>query len=115
LSAIRDRHFADTSKKYGPFRVALLPIGAYLPRWAFERQHMGPKEAIQAALDLRAMTSIAMHFDTFQLADEAFLEAPLELQHLLRVSRFRGEPTRSSSCLSQVSRSFWSEDQGSQS
>jgi L-ascorbate metabolism protein UlaG (beta-lactamase superfamily) len=86
-------HFAEARKRYGPFRAALLPIGAYLPRWFMQQQHIGPKEAIDAALDLHATTSIAMHFDTFNLADESYLEAPRDLLHEMRVRHARGLPT----------------------
>lgn len=76
-------HFREVSERLGPMRVALLPIGAYLPRWFMHRQHIAPKEAIAAAKTLRAQTAIAMHFDTFNLADEAFEQAPRELSWLL--------------------------------
>ncbi|MCC6807391.1 MAG: MBL fold metallo-hydrolase [Deltaproteobacteria bacterium] len=80
-------HFSAVREKLGPMRAALLPIGAYLPRWFMYRQHISPKEAIAAAKILGADTAIAMHFDTFNLADEAFEQAPRELRYALETTR----------------------------
>lgn len=67
-------HFADSGAAFGPFRLALLPIGAYKPRWLTEYQHTSPEDAVQAHLDLAALRSIAVHFGTFQLSEEAQIE-----------------------------------------
>jgi L-ascorbate metabolism protein UlaG (beta-lactamase superfamily) len=64
------RHFAQIREKFGPPHVALLPIGAYEPRWFMSRVHMAPDEAVMAHEILAAKTSIAIHHGTFQLADE---------------------------------------------
>ena len=63
-------HFAWIRDRFGPPRVALLPIGAYEPRWFMSPIHMDPDEAIEAHRILGARTSIAIHHGTFQLADE---------------------------------------------
>jgi L-ascorbate metabolism protein UlaG (beta-lactamase superfamily) len=63
-------HFAAISERFGPPRLALLPIGAYQPRWFMQSIHMGPEDAIKAHRILGAETSIAMHHGTFQLGDE---------------------------------------------
>jgi L-ascorbate metabolism protein UlaG (beta-lactamase superfamily) len=63
-------HFADIREKFGPPHLALLPIGAYEPRWFMSPVHMGPGEAVRAHEILAARTSIAIHHGTFQLADE---------------------------------------------
>jgi L-ascorbate metabolism protein UlaG (beta-lactamase superfamily) len=60
----------------GPPALALLPIGAYEPRWFMAGAHMNPDEAVQAHLALGAVTSVGMHFGTFQLTDEA-IDAPI--------------------------------------
>ncbi|HXN46606.1 MAG TPA: MBL fold metallo-hydrolase [Bryobacteraceae bacterium] len=64
-------HFAQIREKFGPPRLALLPIGAYEPRWFMSRVHMGPDEALRAHEILGAQTSVAIHHGTFQLTDEA--------------------------------------------
>ena len=68
-------HFAQIREKFGPPRLALLPIGAYEPRWFMSPVHMCPDEAARAHRILGAETSIAIHHGTFQLTDEG-LETP---------------------------------------
>jgi len=63
-------HFAEIREKFGAPHVALLPIGAYEPRWFMSPVHMTPEEAVRAHEILGAKTSIAIHHGTFQLADE---------------------------------------------
>ena len=70
-------HFAWIRERFGPPRLALLPIGAYEPRWFMSPVHMDPEEAVRAQEILGARTSIAIHHGTFQLADDA-LDAPAE-------------------------------------
>jgi L-ascorbate metabolism protein UlaG (beta-lactamase superfamily) len=67
-------HFKRTRDQTGPMDLALLPIGAYEPRWFMKDIHMNPAEAVQAHLDLEAKQSIGMHFGTFQLTTEGFDE-----------------------------------------
>ncbi|HYW44290.1 MAG TPA: MBL fold metallo-hydrolase [Bryobacteraceae bacterium] len=63
-------HFAQIREKFGSPHLALLPIGAYEPRWFMSPVHMAPDEAVRAHEILAAKTSIAIHHGTFQLADE---------------------------------------------
>ena len=69
-------HWAEIQARLGAPDVALLPIGAYEPRWFMAPVHMNPAEAVQAHLALGARHSVGMHFGTFQLTDEA-IDAPL--------------------------------------
>ena len=69
--------FRAIRERLGAPDLALLPIGAYEPRWFMAAQHMNPEEAVLAHLDLGARLSVAMHFGTFQLTDEA-IDAPVE-------------------------------------
>jgi L-ascorbate metabolism protein UlaG (beta-lactamase superfamily) len=62
--------FKDIRARLGPIHLALLPIGAYEPRWFMQAVHMNPAEAVQAHLDLEAEQSVAMHFGTIQLTNE---------------------------------------------
>lgn len=69
------RHFGQIREKFGSPRLALLPIGAYEPRWFMSPVHMAPEEAVRAHEILAAQTSIAIHHGTFQLSDES-IDAP---------------------------------------
>ena len=66
--------FKELYDRTGAVDLALLPIGAYEPRWFMQAIHMNPAEAVQAHLDLRASASVAMHFGTFQLTPEGIDE-----------------------------------------
>ena len=63
-------HFGWIREKFGSPHLALLPIGAYEPRWFMSPVHMAPDEAVRAHEILAAGISIATHHGTFQLADE---------------------------------------------
>jgi L-ascorbate metabolism protein UlaG (beta-lactamase superfamily) len=69
-------HFAEIHRHFPRIDLALLPVGAYEPRWFMRQNHMNPEEAVRAHLDLGARRSLGMHFGTFQLTDEA-IDAPL--------------------------------------
>jgi L-ascorbate metabolism protein UlaG (beta-lactamase superfamily) len=69
-------HWGDIRSRLGVPDVALLPIGAYEPRWFMAAVHMDPAEAVDAHLALGARRSVGMHFGTFQLTDEA-IDAPV--------------------------------------
>ncbi len=71
--------FAEYARRFGPIDAALLPIGAYEPRWFMDFQHMDPAQALQAFRDLGARTLFPMHWGTFELTDEPPDEAPREL------------------------------------
>jgi L-ascorbate metabolism protein UlaG (beta-lactamase superfamily) len=71
-------HFAQIREKFGSPHLALLPIGAYEPRWFMSPVHMAPDEAVRAHEILAAKTSIAIHHGTFQLTDES-LDTPRDL------------------------------------
>jgi L-ascorbate metabolism protein UlaG (beta-lactamase superfamily) len=68
--------FPDIRARLGPIDLALLPIGAYEPRWFMRSVHMNPAEAVQAHLELGSPETVAMHFGTFQLTNEA-IDEPL--------------------------------------
>jgi N-acyl-phosphatidylethanolamine-hydrolysing phospholipase D len=76
--------FAEYGRRFGPIDVAMLPIGAYAPRWFMRWQHMNPAEAVQAHIDLRAKTTLAMHWGTFDLTDEPADLPPHELAERVR-------------------------------
>ena len=73
------QHFKAIGEKFGPFDLALIPIGAYEPRWFMGPQHVDPTEAVQIHQDLRAKLSIGVHWGTFQLTDEPLDQAVRDL------------------------------------
>ena len=88
------RFFPDVGSRLGPFDLALIPIGAYEPRWFMQAVHMNPDEAVRAHVELGGPPSIGMHFGTFQLTTEGIDEPLRALEAALRErdippSRFR--------------------------
>jgi N-acyl-phosphatidylethanolamine-hydrolysing phospholipase D len=71
--------FAEYGRRFGPLDAALLPIGAYEPRWFMRYQHIDPAEAVKAAQALRARELVGMHWGTFVLTDEPLDEPPRAL------------------------------------
>jgi N-acyl-phosphatidylethanolamine-hydrolysing phospholipase D len=82
---IRER-LADrqSSAAGGGFDVALLPVGAYEPRWFMQDQHVDPAQAVQIHRDLKAKRSIGVHWGTFGLTDEPLDEPPQRLAQARR-------------------------------
>ena len=81
------RHFALIRERLGAPDLALLPIGAYEPRWFMRAQHMNPEDAVQAHRTLASHRSVAMHFGTFQLTDESIDQPVIDLAAALNSRR----------------------------
>jgi L-ascorbate metabolism protein UlaG (beta-lactamase superfamily) len=86
---LRVYHSGDTAwfdgfkligERCGEIHSAMLPIGAYAPRWFMQRQHMDPGDAVRAFGALGARDFVAMHWGTFKLTDEPLFEPPLLLR-----------------------------------
>jgi L-ascorbate metabolism protein UlaG (beta-lactamase superfamily) len=73
------KHFREIGKRIGRADIALLPIGAYEPRWFMGPQHMNPEDAVRAHLDLGARLSIGTHFGCFRLTDEGIDDPVIDL------------------------------------
>jgi N-acyl-phosphatidylethanolamine-hydrolysing phospholipase D len=82
------RDFADIRERFaerqqpgqgGGFDIALIPIGAYEPRWFMSNQHVNVEEALKIHADLGAKRSLGVHWGTFELTDEALDEPPRQL------------------------------------
>jgi L-ascorbate metabolism protein UlaG (beta-lactamase superfamily) len=69
--------FASIGARYPGIDVAMLPIGAYSPRWFMGNMHVDPEEAVQAGCDVGARVMVPMHWGTFRLSREPALE-PIE-------------------------------------
>jgi len=70
-------YFRQVQEKYGNFRLTMLPIGDYDPRWFMAYGHMNPEEAIEAWNILGQPFMLPTHFQAFQLADTGYGK-PLE-------------------------------------
>ena len=77
-----EEHFKVIKARLGAPDVALLPIGAWSPRWFMKYFHMDPADALLAHKDLEARTSIGMHFGTFQLTDEGYYDSQEMMKEL---------------------------------
>ena len=82
------RDFTDTAKHYaqrqtealgGGFDLALVPVGAYEPRWFMSQQHVNPMESVRIHQDVGAKRSIGVHWGTFALTDELLDQPPRDL------------------------------------
>jgi L-ascorbate metabolism protein UlaG (beta-lactamase superfamily) len=69
--------------KHGGFRLAILPIGAYEPRWFMAPQHQNPEEAVQGMMLCNAAHAAGCHWGTFHLTDEPIGEPPTKLAEAL--------------------------------
>jgi L-ascorbate metabolism protein UlaG (beta-lactamase superfamily) len=67
-------HFQLIHDRFPNLRLALLPIGAYRPRWFMSQAHIDPEEAVRAQETLGAETAVAIHFGTFAQADDGEFE-----------------------------------------
>jgi L-ascorbate metabolism protein UlaG (beta-lactamase superfamily) len=76
--------YAEIGRRFPRIDAALLPIGAYEPRWFMKYQHMDPEESLQAFRDLGARHFLAAHWGVFDLTDEPPSEAPRVLEPLVR-------------------------------
>jgi len=65
------RNYAAAAARHGGFRFAVLPIGAYEPRWFMEAQHQNPEEAVEGMLLCKAEFAAGCHWGTFHLTNEA--------------------------------------------
>ncbi len=72
--------FRDIGELFAPIDLALLPIGAYDPRWFMAPVHVAPEEAVKIHQDIGARQSVAMHWGTFVLTDEPMDEPPRRLR-----------------------------------
>lgn len=79
------RIFREMRQRIGRPDLALIPIGAYAPRWFMSAQHTDPSEAVRIMEDIEASRAVGIHWGVFQLTDERREEPPeLLLEGLAR-------------------------------
>ncbi len=76
-------HFEKIGGRFGPFDLALIPIGSFRPRWFMKPNHISPQEAVSAHHILGSRFSVGIHFGTFSLADDGQFEAVRELERAI--------------------------------
>jgi L-ascorbate metabolism protein UlaG (beta-lactamase superfamily) len=81
------RIFREMRQRIGRPDLALIPIGAYAPRWFMRAQHVDPEEAVQIMEDLEAVRAVGIHWGVFQLTNEPWDEPP---EALLKALTRRG-------------------------
>ncbi|MGZ8286401.1 MAG: MBL fold metallo-hydrolase [Allosphingosinicella sp.] len=74
-----DGSWADEAAKRGPIRLAILPVGAYLPRDVMQSNHMDPDEAVRIFEKLKPAMALGIHWGTFQLTFESIDDPPRRL------------------------------------
>jgi len=74
-----DGGWARAAARHGPFRLAIIPIGAYLPREVMQDSHIGPAEAVRLFETLDPTRALAVHWGTFQLAFDGIDDPPRAL------------------------------------
>jgi N-acyl-phosphatidylethanolamine-hydrolysing phospholipase D len=72
--------FEEIGKRLGPFDLAAIAIGAYVPAEIMKAVHTSPEDAVQASLDLKARTLLGIHWGTFDLAEEPLEEPPQRMR-----------------------------------
>lgn len=72
--------FKEIGARLGPFDLAAIPIGAYVPATIMRASHTTPEEALQIFADVRGRQFVPIHWGTFDLAEEALDEPPRRLE-----------------------------------
>ena len=78
--------FRGVRERHGPPDLAILPIGAYAPRWFLKDQHVDPAEAVRIMLDCGAAQALGVHWGTFALTDEPQFAPEQDLRRALEVA-----------------------------
>ena len=72
--------FKEIGERLGPFDLAAVAIGAYLPQVIMKPSHTTPEDALQVFADVRGRKFVGIHWGTFDLAEEPFDDPPRRLE-----------------------------------
>jgi L-ascorbate metabolism protein UlaG (beta-lactamase superfamily) len=86
--------FRQTRERFGPPKLAILPIGAYEPRWFMKPQHMNPEESVRVMQEVGAEQALGHHWGTFRLTNEGVEEPVQELAAALASAEIPAERFR---------------------
>ncbi|HSD32306.1 MAG TPA: MBL fold metallo-hydrolase, partial [Gemmatimonadales bacterium] len=75
-----DEVFKEIGARFGPFDLAAIAIGAYTPAEMMRMVHVTPEEALRVFADVKAERFVAIHWGTFNLAEEPIDEPPRRLE-----------------------------------
>ena len=85
-------NYRAAAEKHGGFRLGILPVGAYEPRWFMKGQHQNPEEAVEGMKLANIAHALGHHWGTFQLTDEPIEDPPRALAEAM--ARAGLEPER---------------------
>jgi len=83
--------FKEIGRRFGPFDLSAIPIGAYSPRWFMSPVHLNPEDAVDVHVDVQSRHTIGMHWGTFVLTDEPVEEPPIRLADALKQRGLSGD------------------------
>ncbi|KAH7063007.1 Metallo-hydrolase/oxidoreductase [Auriculariales sp. MPI-PUGE-AT-0066] len=72
--------FKEIGEAFGGFDFAMIPIGAYEPRWFMSPIHCAPQDSVRVFQDIRAKRATGMHWGTWVLTTESIFEPPTKLR-----------------------------------
>ncbi|CAF3861919.1 unnamed protein product [Rotaria sp. Silwood1] len=79
--------FRQIGVKYGPFDLSAIPIGNYEPQWIKQAHHVSPDEAVEIHIDVQSKKSIGIHWGTWKLGNEYFMEPPEKLSKAVKINQ----------------------------
>jgi len=86
-----DVQFKEIGKRIERIDLAIIPIGAYAPRWFMQSSHINPEEAVLIHQDIGSQNSIGVHWGTFPLTSEPIDEPPARLKKALTAASIAQE------------------------
>ena len=90
-TAYNPYQFKEIGKALGEIDLAMIPIGAYEPRWFMKTQHVNPLDAVEIFKDINAKSAFGIHWNTFVLTAEAVDEPPKALERALQKNAIHAE------------------------
>jgi N-acyl-phosphatidylethanolamine-hydrolysing phospholipase D len=90
-TAYNPYQFKEIGQALGEVDLAMIPIGAYEPRWFMKTQHVNPLDAVEIFKDINAKSAFGIHWNTFVLTAEAVDEPPKALERALQQNGLTAE------------------------